>query len=150
MGSLLVEAGRRRWWPRNETQARNPGDLGKEGEGSEREAFERKNDRKRKAARAASEKRVKVARRKELKKKAIWDRPRCPSSRPSGPRALKDHLTVDVHDTNEHCQEVEVDGENREVLRDLEVEVDGENQEVLRDLEGPPPPLLKTESSGCS
>ncbi|KAH0990211.1 hypothetical protein GBA52_001694 [Prunus armeniaca] len=77
---------------------------------------------------------VKVARRKELKKKAIWDRPRCPSSRPSGPRAL----------------EVEVDGENREVLRDLEVEVDGENQEVLRDLEGPPPPLLKTESSGCS
>ncbi|CAL8100775.1 unnamed protein product [Prunus armeniaca] len=31
---------------------------------------------------------VKVARKKELKKKAIWDRPRCPSSRPSGPRTL--------------------------------------------------------------
>ncbi|CAL8998182.1 unnamed protein product [Prunus brigantina] len=90
-GELLVEAGRRRWWARNKTQAfwekreraakgrRSSSrtiqmpmiDLGEEegGEGCEREE-------------------VKVARREELKKKAIWERPRCPSSRPCGPRAL--------------------------------------------------------------
>ncbi|CAB4296612.1 unnamed protein product [Prunus armeniaca] len=57
---------------------------------------------------------VKVARREELKKKAIWDKPRCPSSRPCGPRALElEWLKFTLHEFlgNEYCQKLSVDAE---------------------------------------
>ncbi|CAB4266028.1 unnamed protein product [Prunus armeniaca] len=54
---------------------------------------------------------VKVARKKELKKKAIWDRPRCPSSRPSGPRTLWLKFTLHEFLGNEYCHKLSVDAE---------------------------------------